>query len=132
MEQQKPTNHFRVMCLKYPEFSFNVNELRKYRIKRDYDGRDERREAKGVVFFQQHVLDTEALGFDEEEARIVHEAIKKRTSVPIYGRDIVEQGQPILSEIPDGKFSCGDCTKRFASMEGLTQHYEVHKPKKEK
>lgn len=122
------SKHFIALCIKYPEFSFNVQALRRYRIKRDYDGHDANKQATGTVAFHNRVLDSAELGLDEEEAAIVHAALKQRQSVPLWGVDIVEKGQPTLSETADGRFTCGDCKKRYESMEGLTKHYnEKHK-----
>ena len=115
---EEKSNHFVVLCLKYPEFSFNVTALRRYRKQRDSD-----EHAKGTVNFHSRVLDTEEQGFDEEEARITLDALKRRLSAPLWGVDIVEKGVPTLSETSDGRFTCGSCVKKYATMEGLTKHY---------
>lgn len=130
MDVQPKSNHFVVFCPKYPEFSFVSQDLRKYRVQRDYGGRDEYKKASGVVTFHQHLLDSQSLGFDEEEARIVYESLKARKSVPLWGTHIVERGQPVLGERPDGQFSC-QCQKRFDTMEALSAHHkEAHTIKK--
>lgn len=126
--EEPASQHFVALCIKYPEFSFNLPKLRQYRIQRDYNGHDEKRVVTGTVAFQGRLLDTKERGFDEEEARIIHEAIKARSATPIYGVDIVERGQSTLSETPYGQFQCGTCKKKYETMDGLTKHYdERHK-----
>lgn len=130
MHIESKSNHFVVFCPKYPEFSFVSQDLRKYRVQRDYGGRDEHKKASGVVTFHQHLLDSKALRFDEEEARIVYEDLKARKSAPLWGTHLVEPGQPVLGERSDGQFGC-QCQKRFDTMEALQLHYkEKHEPKK--
>lgn len=118
--EEPASHHFIVLCLRYPEFSFNIPALRKYRRERDNNPH-----ATGTIGFHQRLLDSREQGLDEEEARIVYEALQQRTSLPIWGRDIVTKGQPILSETNDGRFTCGNCIKRFDSMEGLQLHYDA-------
>lgn len=119
MDIETVSNHFIVLCARFPEFSFNLPELRRYRRERDQNPH-----AVGTVVFHQRLLDTKECGYDEEEARIIKAALMARISIPLWGIDIVEPGQVLLGSVPDGTFTCGNCPKRFASMDGLTKHYE--------
>jgi hypothetical protein len=115
------SEHFVAYCRVYPAFSFVIAELRSHRRK-FAESEHEKNFVTGSVRFETGVLDTLRQGLSEEEAAIVHKAIKARTSRPQYGVDIIEAGMPILGKVPDGQYQCSRCKQGFESAEGLSDH----------
>jgi len=117
--------HFVVACRRHPEFSFVVPQLRKYRKEQGSAA------PSGVVRFNCGVLDSRNAGLDEEEARLVLAALKKRDAVPAWGTDIFEPGQEPTGGMPNGRMACPVCQQHGDSVEWLRRHLaEKHDDKR--
>ena len=89
--------HFVAHCQRYPQFALNVHELRPFLDKKGYP------QEATVVHFRNGFYDTKEEGLSEEEAVLVHQALKRCDKFPpLYGTQIMVKEYP-QEQLPEQK-----------------------------